>query len=676
VSATSGTSSATSGTLGNAPPVSFPGIASGIDYNAIIQKYTADTLQQEKPTQLQINNLNTQNTAILKITNLIGSLQDALTDLSNPQTFNAFKATVANAANGSPPASASQINGQTPVAGTYTINAQTLATATTIVNNPAANGTLSTTQPLDAAGTAITATNGTSSNGKLTIDGVQINYDVTTQTIGQIVAQINTVLAAQVPAGSATLNANGTVTLTGVTSLGSGADSGNLEQVLKLDTAQIVGGVVTSSSPIAGLNENSVLNQNNNAGFATAVTSGTFTINGVQFTVDATKNSLSDLITQINGSAAGVTATYNAQTSSITLTSKSPGPQSILLGAGSDTSNFLSAAGLKTGTTTAGTGASLTYTDATGPHTVYSATNDFTSVIPGIDLNITASGGAGAGSTYYTVSVAADPTTAEAAIQKFITAYNNVIQELNKDTVAPTVTAGTNAKTGTSTASSTGGGVLYGNYQISGLRDQLVNLVSGFIPSGSTSYNSLQSVGILLDTNSQSVGTQDSSTSTSDATPSSNNSFAVNATSGQLSALDTSKFEAAYAANTIAVQKLFTLTPKLSGTQAGAEPVPGATYGFSYMLGSTLANTDGLTTFLTNSVIAPANLANTLLTQIVDSNNKQIDSLQQQITFINDEATRQADQLRAQFTASETQIAQLQALQSQIAAIGNGNTIA
>ncbi|HEY5350449.1 MAG TPA: flagellar cap protein FliD N-terminal domain-containing protein, partial [Candidatus Lustribacter sp.] len=403
MSATSGTSSATSGTLGNAPPVSFPGIASGIDYNAIIQKYTADTLQQEKPTQLQINNLNAQNTAILKITNLIGSVQDALTALSDPQTFNAFKATVANAANGSPPASTSQIKGQTPVAGTYTINAQTVATATTIVNNPAANGTLSPTQPLDAAGTAITATNGTASNGKITIDGVQINYDVTTQTIGQIVAQINTVLAAQVPAGSATLNANGTVTLTGVTSLGSGADSGNLEQVLKLNTAQIVGGVVTSSSSVAGLNENSVLNQNSNAGFATAVTPGTFTINGVQFTVDPTKNSLSDLIMQINGSAAGVTATYNAQTSSFTLTSKSPGPQSILLGAGSDTSNFLSAVGISTGTTTAGMGASLSYTDATGPHTVYSSTNDFTSAIPGIDLNITTSGGS-LGSTYYTVA--------------------------------------------------------------------------------------------------------------------------------------------------------------------------------------------------------------------------------------------------------------------------------
>lgn len=683
MSATSGTSSITSGTLGDAAPVSFPGIASGIDYNSIIEKYTADTLQQEKPDQSEINSLNSQNTAILKIQNLIGAVQDSLTALSNPALFDAFKPTVSNTANGTPAATATQISGQTPVAGTYIINAQTAATATSIVNNPNANGTLSLVQPLDNAGTAITASNGTGANGIFTINGVEVNYNVATQTIGNagipgtIVGDINAALAAN-DGGSATLNANGTVTLTGVTSIGSGADSGNLEQVLKLDTAQIVAGTVTSSSDIAGLNQNTVLNQNNNAGFATAVTAGTFTINGVQFTVDPTKNSLSDLITKINSSAAGVTATYNTETSSLTLTSNTPGPQSILLGAGSDTSNFLTAAGLKTGTTSAGTQASLTYTNAQGAQTtVYSATDDFTSAIPGIDLKVSQSSPAlPPGSEYYSVTVAPDPTQAEAAINKFITAYNAAIQELNKDTLAPTVSASKDASTGLQTGTSSGGGVLYGNFQVSGLRDQLVGLVSGFIPSGSTSYNSLQSVGILLDTNSQTVGAQDANDSadsndTSDTSSGQNNSLSVNATSGQLQALDTTTFEAAYAANTSAVQSLFTLSPKLSSNQAGAQPVPGSNYGFAYLFGSALANADGLPTYLNDTVITVDNINNVLLTSITDSNNQQIDSIQQQVALINQEATQQADQLRAQFTASESQIAELQALQAQIAAIGH-----
>jgi hypothetical protein len=200
-------------------------------------------------------------------------------------------------------------------------------------------------------------------------------------------------------------------------------------------------------------------------------------------------------------------------------------------------------------------------------------------------------------------------------------------------------------------------------------------LVSGFIPSGSTSYNSLQSVGVLLDTNSQEVGADSTdstdSSDSKDSSNSANNNFTVNATSGQLQALDTTTFAAAYAADSSAIANLFTLQPQLTSSQAGAQPVAGATYGFSYLMGSELANVDGLSTFLNNSVVTPADLGSVLLTNLTDSNNQQIDTLQAQISLINQEATQQADSLRAQFTASESQIAELQALQSQIAAIGH-----
>src|SRR5471032_1699022 len=126
------------GTLGDAPPVSFPGIASGIDYNSIIEKYTAATLAQEAPTKAEINNLNTANAAILKIQNLFGAVQTSLTALSDPLTFNAYKPTVGNSAIGSPVATAKQVSGQTPLPGTYQINSQKAATSTQIANNTAA----------------------------------------------------------------------------------------------------------------------------------------------------------------------------------------------------------------------------------------------------------------------------------------------------------------------------------------------------------------------------------------------------------------------------------------------------------------------------------------------------------------------------------------------------------
>jgi flagellar hook-associated protein 2 len=83
------------------------------------------------------------------------------------------------------------------------------------------------------------------------------------------------------------------------------------------------------------------------AGFATPVTAGTFTINGAQINI-ATTDSLQTVFNNIASAtqAAGnqVTASYNASTDKITLTSSNGSP--IVLGSANDTSNFLSEAQL------------------------------------------------------------------------------------------------------------------------------------------------------------------------------------------------------------------------------------------------------------------------------------------------------------------------------------------
>jgi flagellar hook-associated protein 2 len=410
----------------------------------------------------------------------------------------------------------------------------------------------------------------------------------------------------------------------------------------------------TSSSPIVGINQFATLGATGNAGFATAVTSGTFTINGVQITINAATQSVSNVISLINQSAAGVTASFNSNTDHIVLTNNTPGNQNILLGSGSDTSNFLGVSGLSNATglnptKTTGTQASLTYLGPTGaPVTVFSSTNDFTSVIPGIDLKVTSST-----ATPYTVSVANDPTTAEKAIGTFVTAYNLALDELNAATQPPQITTSINTSTGSQQSQqATGGGVLYKNFEVVNLRNQLVQIVSGLIPSGSTSYNSLQSIGLKLDTAAVSAGTTDSS----DATNKTDDSSLQNltSTSGRLQALDVTTFAAALAANPTAVQTLFTST----------------TGGLAQSLGSQLTLATGLPTFLAHG-IADSVPTQSLLNTVEDSNQLQIDALTQQVNLINSEAVMQANELRAQFSASETQIAQLQALQSQIASIGH-----
>jgi flagellar hook-associated protein 2 len=673
MSFTGATTSSTSsnvpqGTLGDVPPVTFPGVASGIDYNAIIQKYTAATQAAEVPYQNQLNNLSAANTEILKIQSLFGKVQDAITPLSNISTFQAYKATVSNTA----VATATQISGQNAIPGTYNIIAQTLATSTQISSNTnAAAAANPTTAPLTSENLSVTPTNGNQPNGSpaahgvLTVNGVQINYDVNSQSLNAIIAAIN---AAQAQVTFA-INGAGVVTATANTangiSLGSASDAGNILQVMHLDTAQYTGSgatqVATAQQSVNGVNPGASFNSTNQAGLQTAVNAGFFTINGVQINVSNTQN-VNNVISAINASTAGVTASFNAATNQIVLTNSTPGPQNIVLGAASDTSNFLVAAGLAApygtfggltnyaGTITTGTQASLTYQNASGGNvTVFNSTNDFTSVIPGIDLKVTAST-----ATPYTVTVASDATVAEKAIGNFVTAYNNAINELNTATQSPTIITATSTQTGQQqSAAANKGGPLYNNFEVSMLRNELVQIVSQFIPTGSTSYNSLQSIGLSLDTSTVSAGTVDANDSTTSSSNDSNSTQNLTATSGRLAALDTSKFEAALAANPTAVQAIFT-----------------SNVGLASQLGSQLTTATGLPTFLQGGIAGSVPSVG-LLINIENENQLTITSLQQQINLINTEANMQADALRQQFSASETQIAQLQALQAQIAQIGH-----
>jgi flagellar capping protein FliD len=198
-----------------------------------------------------------------------------------------------------------------------------------------------------------------------------------------------------------------------------------------------------------------------------------------------------------------------------------------------------------------------------------------------------------------------------------------------------------------------------------------VQLVSGFIPSGSSAYNSLASVGLKLDTASTTVGTTDANDSSDSSDSNQNDSnFTVNATSGRLAPLDVTAFEAAYAANTTAVASLFTNVPA-AGLNASQIAAGGVSYGFAYQFGTLLSGASGIATFLKNSAITPGGYQSSLLNSVIDSNDLEIKSLQSQVDTITKEANTQANQLRAQYSASETQIAELQSLQGEISAIGH-----
>lgn len=670
--ATSGVSSATTSAAGtNVPPVSFPGIASGIDYTSIINQLTSLTLAPVSQLNAQIATLNSANAELVKINGLIYSVQATLDELSDPNLFESYSAVSGNTT----AANAKSVTGQSATPGVYVIDSTQVATSTQILGAPGVQHTMLDTLtsgpyagqtadavPLAASYAAVTPSNGTSGQGKVTIDGVTVSYDVGSQSLQTIFSNINSALHA---AGDTSFNigfsSGDTVQMTDNNSitLGSAADQGNLLAVLKLDQAPIVNGgssySVTGTSGVGGANEAADFNSTTGAGFTTPVTAGTFTINGVKLSLSANQN-LADVIAEINQSSAGVTASFDASANQITLTNNATGPQSIVLGSSSDTSNFLSAAGLTSASgavSHAGKQAVVVMETPSGTtKTIYSNSNDVTNAIPGIDVSLQSNDP----STPFSITVSQNNTPLISALTSFVSAYNTAMNEINVATAAPVVISARNGSQGSS--ASVGGGVLYGRVDVSTLQYELTQLVSGFLGNGSTGYNSLSQIGLSVDssfstlTSNSNANSTGNSGGTSSGTPGQGTSLVQSTTyqgtDGQLQALDVGALTAALQANPNAVQDL------LQGSK-----------GLATQLGTYLTGVTGDPTIL-NSGIVGVQPSTSLLQGFENQVTSQVTSLQAQVSQIQDSANMQADLLRAEFTSSESAIAGYQALQQEV----------
>ena len=108
--------------------------------------------------------------------------------------------------------------------------------------------------------------------------------------------------------------------------------------VSQLATASRLQGTANAGAPLSATSDVSGLSLDS-AGLATAITAGTFSINGQQVTVEST-DTLGAVFAKIAAATNGdVTASYDPDTDKVTLTSGSP----IVLGSATDTSNFIQA---------------------------------------------------------------------------------------------------------------------------------------------------------------------------------------------------------------------------------------------------------------------------------------------------------------------------------------------
>ncbi|NTV53677.1 MAG: flagellar filament capping protein FliD, partial [Candidatus Firestonebacteria bacterium] len=260
--------------------------------------------------------------------------------------------------------------------------------------------------------------------GTITINGTAVNWD-NSQSINTILGNINNAnlgvtagwdaVNEKITLASDTQGASSQITLA--------QTGGNLLGVFNLTAGTAAG---SDASPTnAGVALNSAA-----AHLDRAVTSGTFTLNGVVFNVDAATDSLNTVLARINNSSAGVTATFNVATESITLIQKNTGSANqIVLGAAGDTSNLLYALQLSPNNPPVGGAADTVSGSDTklslngGAVQSFSGTQ-ITALIPGVTVQVEGLGTA-------QLAVGANVDTMVGTINKFVTDYNDVMDFIN-----------------------------------------------------------------------------------------------------------------------------------------------------------------------------------------------------------------------------------------------------
>ena len=355
--------------------LSISGLATGFDWKSVITQLANAERSPELRWHQNQTRITGKNTAFDRIKTFMGALQTDVQALKDPKLFSSRTAAASDATLATASADS------TAAPGTFAFNITQLATAAKINGTANIGKALSPTSDVSAAkvsdanfATAVTA-------GNFTINGKSVTV-ATADTLQQVFDKIaaataNNVNGSYDPATDkfTLTSANGSEIV-----LGSATDTSNFLQVGQLYNNASAS--IASTAALGHVNRtNSIydssaqLNATVGTGFSTAVTAGTFTVNGKQITVAAT-DSLQGVFSKIAiATGSTVAGSYNAATDKIQLTTAAG--VALTLGNAADTSNFLQTAKLAsnaggTAISTAavgGVGAGVTHAGFTTPIT-------------------------------------------------------------------------------------------------------------------------------------------------------------------------------------------------------------------------------------------------------------------------------------------------------------------
>ena len=262
--------------------------------------------------------------------------------------------------------------------------------------------------------------------------------------------------------------------------LGSGGDTSNFLSITSLLQSP-PGTTRTSQRGLGGVSRTDDL-ADARLGTTLSAAEGSFKVNGVEIAWDAANDSLTNLVTRINNSDAGVTVTYDGFTDKLKVTNDDSGALAISFE--DVTGNMAEALGFTTGSTTMGQNAA--YSIDGGP-TRYSTSNTISDAIDGVTLTIS-------------------DTTTEAVKININQANNNAISSVDGFVTQFNKTLDT---IGQLTKYDEGGdnGVLFGDGTIRRIESELRSLVTQPVPGISSGLRTLSDIGISYGKVGAAVGT-------------------------------------------------------------------------------------------------------------------------------------------------------------------------
>ncbi|HLP24484.1 MAG TPA: flagellar filament capping protein FliD, partial [Acidobacteriota bacterium] len=451
------------------------GLASGFDWKSLVEQLMS--VEQVRVTRLEKEqSTNTQRSSALStLGTKLTALQSAADALKDVSVFSGRKVT-SSTTDSTWDLSASAGS----AAGSYRIAVSKLATASRLTGTGDIAKGLHTSNDVSGLTLATLNTAATPTAGTFSVNGQKITI-ATTDSLQSVFDAISTATSGDVTASYD--NVTDKVTLTSASNstitLGAANDTSNFLRALKLSNNGT--DTVTSSGALGVLKTTTALASTNLRTAITAVDgsgNGSFSLNGVSISYNVNTDTVAGVISRINASSAGVTASYDAINDRVSLVNDATGDLGI--SASESAGGLLGALGLTGGTLARGANAEFT---VDGGPTLTSTGNTLDQTAHGIaGLSITVDS-----ETTQTIAVASDTAKMREKIDAFVTAFNGVQTYIDEKTK----TTSSNGKVTTS--------VLTSNREVQAWASQLRSTAFAAVSGLSGTIGRLEHLGIDFD---------------------------------------------------------------------------------------------------------------------------------------------------------------------------------